>query len=348
MPVVSDFDCFMVGTRGVKYEEAIPSDQFSVLMWCVNQIETILDGDKKSSSWTSQWLDVLKTSASKGFHPEMPPLGYSDPKSHNIMKHAVRRLKKEGAVRHGAECFNYYFPQELDDEFLVISDNLSGHALPWKYVGKQGLQEILKNKIDLGYTFPIHPKWIMCDMGWKEVYDKLMASNRANVQDSLKVWYPPESGIREKIEVIHQRHPGGFRRRLGRAQSHRFEAAEMDGTAAMDLAELELKYYLTLQRAKRKLRGYLLWSRILRDKRKERAERFAKDEEEAEQKAENAIEENTDENAEGKTPQKAEHVMQAQPDEYAEKDAQEKTENVSQAQADEIAEEEAQKSEIEY
>ena len=27
-----------------------------------------------------------------------------------------------GAVRHGAECFNYYFPQEMDDEFLVIWD----------------------------------------------------------------------------------------------------------------------------------------------------------------------------------------------------------------------------------
>ena len=25
-----------------------------------------------------------------------------------------------GAVRHGAECFNFYFPQELDREYLVI------------------------------------------------------------------------------------------------------------------------------------------------------------------------------------------------------------------------------------
>jgi hypothetical protein len=310
-------------------------------MWCVNQIEVILDGDAKTSSWTSRWLDVLKQSAAKGFHPQMPPLGYSDPKSHNMMKHAVRRLKKEGAVRHGAECFNYYFPQELDDEFLVISDNLSGQTLPWKYVGKEGLQEILKEKIDLGYTFPIHPKWIMCDFGWKEVYDKLMASNRTNVQDSLKVWYPPESGIREKIEVIHQRHPEGFMRGLGRAQSHRFE--EMDGTAAMDLAEQELKYYLTLQRAKRKLRGYLLWSRILTDKRKERAARFAKEEEEAKQKAENAIREEPDENAEEETQQKVENVSH----EYDEEEAQEKAENVSQAQPDENAEEEAQKSEKE-
>ena len=28
--------------------------------------------------------------------------------------------------RHGPECFNYSFPQELDDKFLVISDTLEG------------------------------------------------------------------------------------------------------------------------------------------------------------------------------------------------------------------------------
>jgi hypothetical protein len=31
----------------------------------------------------------------------------------------------------------------------------------------------------------------------------------------------------------------------------------------MDLAEQELRYYLTFQRAKRKLRGMLIWKRIL-------------------------------------------------------------------------------------
>jgi hypothetical protein len=41
------------------------------------------------------------------------------------MEHAVvGRLMGYGVVRHGAECFNYYFPQEIDDEFLVISDRL--------------------------------------------------------------------------------------------------------------------------------------------------------------------------------------------------------------------------------
>lgn len=273
MPVVSDFDCFIVGTRGVKYETPIPDDQLAVSKWCIDKIESILDGEATSSSWTSRWLDVLKESASKGFHPKIPPLGFSDPKSHSIIKHAIQRLHKEGAVRHGAECFNYYFPQELDDEFLVISDSLSGQTLPWKYVDQTGLQEILIEKIDKGYTFPINPKWILCDPGWKGVFDRLKASQAPNVQDSLRVWYPPGSGILDKIDAIHERCRGGFqRKRVDRGEgSCTFDDA--DGTAAMDLAQLELKYFLTLQRAKRKLRGFLIWRRLLDDQRKLNAKR---------------------------------------------------------------------------
>jgi len=266
MPVVSDFDCFMVGTRGVKYEEPLPDDQLDVSKWCIEQIESILESEATSSTWTSRWLEVLKNSASKGFHVTVPPLGFSDPKSHSIMKHAIHRLEKEGAVRHGAECFNYYFPQELDEEFLVISDTLEGQTLPWKYVDQQGLQEILKKKIDQGYTFPINSKWILCDPGWKDVFDQLKASKAPYVQDSLKVWYPPKSGMMEKIEEIHKRFPNGFQRKI--ASNSRDSFDDTDGTAAMDLAELELKYFLTLQRAKRKLRGFLIWRRLLIDRRK--------------------------------------------------------------------------------
>jgi hypothetical protein len=273
MPVVSDFDCFLIGTRGVEYKEPLAEDQLKVLKWCVKQIECVLENGKQAASWTSRWLNILKTEAAKGFHPEIPPLGFSDPKSNTIMKHAIHRLNKEGSVRHGAECFNFYFPQELDDYFLVISDDLSGTTLPWKYVDPKGLQEILNEKIDLGYAFPINPKWILCDNGWKEVYDKLMASQKSNVQDALRMWYPPESGIREKIEAINYLYPDGFQRMDDQATE---TDHDHDGTAAMDLAEQELRYYLTFQRAKRKLRGMLIWKRILDEhrnsKKKEAAE----------------------------------------------------------------------------
>lgn len=36
-----------------------------------------------------------------------------------------------GAVRHGAECCNLYFPQELDDEYLIVWQGFSGK--PWDY-----------------------------------------------------------------------------------------------------------------------------------------------------------------------------------------------------------------------
>ncbi|CAJ1962659.1 unnamed protein product [Cylindrotheca closterium] len=264
MPVVSDFDCFLIGTRGVEYQDPLPEDQLKVLQWCVKQIEAVLENGEQDQSWTGTWLNTLKTEAAKGFHPEIPPLGFSDPKTYTIMKHAIHRLREEGSVRHGAECFNFYFPQELDDHFLVISDNLPGTTLPWKYVDPKGLQDILKSKIDEGYAFPLNPKWVLCDNGWKSVYDSLMSSQKANVQDALAMWYPPESGIREKIESIHQHYPSGFN-----PTHSKMVNADHDGTAAMDLAEQELRYYLTFQRAKRKLRGMLIWKRILDEHRHE-------------------------------------------------------------------------------
>lgn len=33
MPVVSDFDCFLIGTRGVEYKDPLPKDQLEVLKW---------------------------------------------------------------------------------------------------------------------------------------------------------------------------------------------------------------------------------------------------------------------------------------------------------------------------
>lgn len=46
LPVVSDFDCFTVGTRGVEYERELPSEQADLVSWEVNQIEAILDAEE--------------------------------------------------------------------------------------------------------------------------------------------------------------------------------------------------------------------------------------------------------------------------------------------------------------
>jgi hypothetical protein len=150
-------------------------------------------------------------------------------------------------------------------------------GLPWKYVNVEGLQEILMVKIKQGYTFPLNPKWVLCDPGWKAVYDALLASQASNVQDSLNCWYPPESGIREKIEEISKKYPSGFVRspvdaeKLNTSQFN--DEEDIDGTAAMDLAEQELRSYETLRRAKRKLRAVLIWMSFIMDRQNEVAER---------------------------------------------------------------------------
>lgn len=240
LPVVSDFDCFLAGTRGVSYQTPLPPEQLSLSKWCVSSIEAILDSPPSAESWTSRWLDVLKKEAStKGFDPKMPQFGFGDPKSYSIMQSAVGSLDQSGAVRHGAECFNYLFPQELDDEFLVISDQITGNV-PWQYMDANGLQEFLGGMLDQGYTFPLNPKWVLCDPGWKKLYDKLLSStNKPDVQDvqncGSKIWFPEE--LREKIEAIHKKHPYGFTREM--SQSRLRLLRRETGTAAMDLAVAE-------------------------------------------------------------------------------------------------------------
>jgi hypothetical protein len=214
LPVVSDFDPFLVGTRRVPFDPIdgqLPSDQLEIMKWSVDRIGEILDSPPGPVSWTNRWLDTLKEATSKGFHPEIPRFGFGDPRSCSIMENAVKRFRRgDGAVRHGSECFNYYFPQELDEEFLVISDKFDG--VSWRYMDTEGMQDFLNAQLDDGYTFPLNPKWIMCDPGWKDIYDKLVASKNETVQASMQIWFPPSSGVREQIEDICARHPSGFQR----------------------------------------------------------------------------------------------------------------------------------------
>lgn len=198
--------------------------------------------------------------------PVVPRYGYGDPKSYAIMECAVARLSLCGAVRHGAECFNYFFPQELDEEFLVVSDTLPGN-ISWKYVNVTELQKFLGDKIDEGFTFPLNPKWVLCDEGWKKLYDRLLASDKPNVQDSLNIWFPPQLGIRDRIESIHVQHPRGFVREK--------QAFRLSGTEAMDLAALQLDRYLALRRAKMKLRAVVAFNDLLVLVRKKNAEDFS-------------------------------------------------------------------------
>jgi hypothetical protein len=56
-------------------------------------------------------LQVITQEASNGFHPVLPKFGFGDPTSYHLIGSAVDATGECGAVRHGAECFNFYFPQ---------------------------------------------------------------------------------------------------------------------------------------------------------------------------------------------------------------------------------------------
>lgn len=252
-PVVSDFDGFLLGWRreALWFGCNLPRDQEDLMLWCVDNIEKILDDRPSTDTWTVRWLEVLKEESTKGFQPEIPEYGFGDPKSYGIMERAALQLIETGAVRHGSECFNYYFPQEIDDTFLLISDTLK--PVPWKYVKVEELQAILSQRIKDGFVFPLNPKWILCDPGWKELYDELMASDALYAEYTKDVWYPPFSGVREKIDSIHKKHPRGFRRQRGRGsivgldysplREDLEKGVNLSGNAAFDLAEIELENY---------------------------------------------------------------------------------------------------------
>jgi hypothetical protein len=232
MPVVSDFDCFLVGTKRVNFTSSLAPSQLNVLKWYVGEIENVMKTSKVGDSFTVKWLEILKKAAREGFYPEMPRFGFGDPKSYSIMKNAVSRLGHSGAVRHGAECFNYYFPQDLDEEFLVIASDLPD-GKPWAYVDVEGLQDILEQKIEQGFTFPLNPKWVLCDsFRWKELYDKLLKSDKKETQQSMNVWFPPASGLRELIERVHEARPSGFYKGDDGGDDDESSSAGSDGAAA--------------------------------------------------------------------------------------------------------------------
>ena len=118
------------------------------------------------------------------------------------------------------------------------------------------------------FSFPLNPKWVLCDKGWKAIWDKLLASQHPNVESSINVWCPPESGIRERIEAVHKKYPQGY---------HASAAVEKKkkGTALWDEAEMALEKYQRIQRAKRKLLVVLMWISILQKSQKKVQEKKA-------------------------------------------------------------------------
>ena len=140
--------------------------------------------------------------------------------------------------------------------------------------------EILAEKIDDGFAFPLNPKWVLCDEGWKDLYDKLLASDAPNVQDAMAVWFPAD--VRERIASISAEHPNGFdsneakierwRKRLTIStdlEEHELEMFKSQRQSEMfmaETAELSLQRYKHARSGVSKLRKALLGKRLAHTK----------------------------------------------------------------------------------
>lgn len=133
----------------------------------------------------------------------------------------VRSFQDTGAVRHGAECFNYYFPQDLDAEYLVIWHGFE--KKPWTHLTKSELQTFLLDRIDDDFSFPLNPKWVLCDAGpWRQMFHKLLESETA--RESLDAWLP--GSLRDQLFC-----PAAIRTRVS-ARQHVWQCVKCSGPIA--------------------------------------------------------------------------------------------------------------------
>lgn len=202
-PVVSDFDVFLTGSRNMEYDR-LPPEQSQLQQWAIENAEGILR-NPGPGSWTTRWLEVVKKASEAGFYPKTPQFGFGDATSYRITKEVVVSTSESGAIRHGAECFNFFFPQELDDEYLVIWDGFDGKQ--WEYLFEDDLRDWLLERAQEGYDFPMNPIWPIRDPGWGEIYDE-MKGHEGGQRRLMSCFPDPE--VRGSIERLMEEFPDGF------------------------------------------------------------------------------------------------------------------------------------------
>lgn len=193
-PVVSDFDTFLVGSQGMLYEK-LPQEQVDLVNWVLDETLNI-QKTKDDRPWMTRWFDVVAKAKAAGIVPKQGKFGYGDPTSLRLIEAVVAQTSPCGAVRHGAECQNLFFPQDLDDQYLIIYHPFPGK--PWKYATEPELREFLLERASEGFTFPLNPVWPVRDDGWFSVLQALRENDAG--REGLSSFLPPESGILDKVD----------------------------------------------------------------------------------------------------------------------------------------------------
>jgi len=260
-PVVSDFDAFTTGSTCMKYS-TLSEDQSRLAKWSLEKCDAII-AKPGPSSWTTRWLKMLKEETKSGFTQtvQVPTYGFGDDVSYDLTKKIVGDTSSSGAIRHGAECFNFFFPQELDDDYLVVWDGFTAKgndSEPWLYLSEKELRVFLIERAAEGFAFPVNPIWPVRDKGWWEVFEALI--NNPVTKSAVHHWFPSD-GIIELMRDIRARSPDGFktvaaRNTLARRDtiSLSMESQDQDNRERADYALHDLKKYQeTWSRSVRKI-----------------------------------------------------------------------------------------------
>lgn len=137
-----------------------------------------------------------------------------------------------GAVRHGAESFNFSFPQDFDETYLVVWEDLEKDyaKIPWKYCNMEELLSFLQERCEDDFLFPINPVWPARDPRWFEIYQKLK-----DVEGEGS-WLDAE--LCQIIEAIAKEYPDGFVQQSSPKlkYSKQIEFSDVDAREEVDLS----------------------------------------------------------------------------------------------------------------
>jgi hypothetical protein len=69
------------------------------------------------------------------------------------------------------------------------------------------VRAFLLNRIKDGFTFPLNPKWVVCDRGWDQVWNALCTADGGK---GIEPWFPQSSGLRKRIDALRTMYPEGY------------------------------------------------------------------------------------------------------------------------------------------
>jgi len=204
-PLVSDMDTFLVASKGMPYE-TVPEEQVAIMEWSLKIAKHILS-TPGSTPWNVRWQDILLEEKKRCpfLSQEIPEYGFGDPTSSELIGGVIQATAACGAVRHGAESFNYLVPQEMDLDFLVVWSG-GFEDPPWRTLTEPELRNFLVERVADGFVFPVNAVWPVICPGW---YDVLLALQQSDAFEiATRAWFPER--VLAQIASMHKEFPEGF------------------------------------------------------------------------------------------------------------------------------------------